>query len=123
MGAITRLVGEVFRRADGLPYERPDPSDSEDHSAGSRIKTAFRGACRRAGIKNFHPHCCRHTFATWHYTKNRDLPALMKIGGWKDLRSVLRYVHSNVDEHRHTIDNLLAGGKLGEIVVSEAKTA
>ena len=43
--------GDVFRRPDGFPYERPKSID--DTSAGSRIKTAFRGACKRAGIYGF----------------------------------------------------------------------
>src|SRR5262249_56404348 len=72
--------GEVFRRPDGLPYERPKRSD--DTSAGSRIKKAFAGACRRAGIKDFSAHGCRHTWATWHYAANRDISALMRLGGW-----------------------------------------
>ena len=41
--ALTNLphrVGEVFRRPDGLPYERPKHSD--DTSAGSRVKQALR---------------------------------------------------------------------------------
>jgi integrase len=54
--------GEVFRRPDGLPYERPKHPD--DTSAGSRIKRAFAGACSRAGIKDFSGHGCRHTWAT-----------------------------------------------------------
>ncbi len=111
---------EVFRRPDGRPYERPVGAD--DHSAGTRIKTAFRGACRRAGIDNFHPHDCRHTWATWHYRANRDLAALMRLGGWKSERMVLRYAHTNVDEHKHTIDRL-PGGNLGEAPASEAKKA
>jgi len=87
---------EVFRRPDGLAYERPKDEDDENKSAGSCIKTAFRGACRRAGNNNFHPHDCRHTFATWHYVQNRDLTALMRLGGWKDIKSVVRYMHVNV---------------------------
>jgi integrase len=112
--------GEVFRRPDGLPYERPKhPADT---SAGSRIKKAFAGACKRAGIRNFSAHGCRHTWATWHYAKNRDVSALMRLGGWKTVSMVMRYVHANVDEHRHTIDRL-PGGNLGDEVVSEAKLA
>ena len=90
---------EVFRRPDGLPYERPRGGD--DHSAGTRIKTAFRAACRRAGIDNLRPHDCRHTWATWHYAANRDLGALMKLGGWKSERMVMRYAHVNVAELAH----------------------
>jgi integrase len=112
--------GEVFRRPDGEPYDRPKSSD--DHSAGTRIKTAFRAACRRAGIADLHPHDCRHTWATWHYQANRDLAALMRLGGWKSERMVLRYAHTNVDEHKHTIDRL-PGGNLGDGSTNEEKTA
>jgi integrase len=68
-------------------------------NAGGQIKTAFRGACRRAGIEDFSPHDCRHTWATWHYAANRDLVALMKLGGWKSERMALRYAHMNVSQH------------------------
>jgi integrase len=113
--------GEVFRRPDGLPYERPE-DDDEDRSAGTRIKTAFRGACKRAGIVDFHPHDCRHTFATWHSVHNRNLTALMRLGGWKDIKSVIRYMHVNVDELSNTIDQL-PGGELGEASASNEKMA
>lgn len=112
---------EVFRCPDGSPYERPDPDDDADTSAGSRIKTAFRGACRRAGIEDFHPHDCRHTWATWHYQANRDLGALQRLGGWKSVRMVMRYAHVNVGELAHTIDRL-PGGILGGSQTSEVKT-
>jgi integrase len=117
---LPNRVGEVFRRPDGLPYERPKHPD--DTSAGSRIKKAFAGACKRAGIENFSVHGCRHTWATWHYAKNRDLAALKRLGGWKTDSMVMRYAHTNVDEHRHTIDRL-PGGNLGADVESEAKSA
>jgi integrase len=110
--------GEVFRRPDGMPYERPRGDD--DRSAGTRIKTAFRAACRRAGIKDFHPHDCRHTWATWHYAANRDLGALQKLGGWKSVAMVMRYAHVNVDELRDTIDRL-PGGNLGESLNGQRK--
>ena len=65
--------------------------------SGGQIKTAFRGACRRAGIvRILSPHDCRHTWATWHYAANRDLVALMQLGGWKSEKMVLRYAHMNV---------------------------
>jgi integrase len=108
-----------------LAYERPDDDDDTDTSAGSRIKKAFKGACRRAGIINFTPHGCRHTWASWHYIANRDLKKLQQLGGWKTLSMVLRYVHTNVDEHKDSIDALPGetGGKLGEKQNQEAKTA
>jgi integrase len=117
--------GEVFRRPDGFAYERPDDDDLADTSAGSRIKKAFAGACARAGIEDFTPHGCRHTWATWHYGANHDLGKLMALGGWKTPSQVWRYAHTNVDEHMDSIDALPGeiGGILGDKQNSELKTA
>lgn len=103
--------GEVFRTDDGKPYKRP--KSIKDTSAGTRIATAFKAACRRAGIKDFRVHDCRHTWATWHYIANRNMGALMKLGGWKSEKMVLRYAHVNVGELAHTI-NALPWGNSGD---------
>jgi integrase len=99
--ALPHRTGPVFRTNAGLPY-------AEKESGGGQIKTAFRGACRRAGVTDFSPHDCRHTWATWHYAANRDLVALMKLGGWKSERMVLRYAHVNVSQFAESIDAGLA---------------
>ena len=98
--------GAVFRRPDGQPFSAKDDS-------GGQIKTAFRGACRRAGISNFRPHDCRHTWATWHYRENRDLIQLMELGGWKSERMVLRYAHVNKSNLAASIE-ALPWGKFGD---------
>lgn len=90
--------GFVFRRPAGkikttgrvwLPYE------SRDGKGGGQIKTAWAGMLRRAGITDFSPHDCRHTWATWHYRANRDVSALMALGGWTTPKMVFRYTHIN----------------------------
>jgi integrase len=86
---LPRREGNVFRRPDGQSYVRKAGS-------GGQIKTGFRGACSRAQISDFSPHDCRHTWATWHYAANRDLAALMYLGGWQSEKMVLRYAHVNV---------------------------
>jgi integrase len=88
-----RETGPVFLTHKGKPYAPP-----QGWSGGGQIKTGFNAACRRAGVKNFTPHCCRHTWATWHYQANHDLQQLMRDGGWKTLAMVLRYAHAN-SEH------------------------
>jgi integrase len=88
--------GAVFRRPDGEPYER----------SGSKVKTAFKAALRRAGLKDFRVHDCRHTWATWHYTAHHDLIALQKLGGWRSLAMVSRYAHANVETYRKGIEEL-----------------
>jgi integrase len=96
---MNERFGDVFKRADGKPYPaRCRPSD--------RIKTVFKRALKRARITNFRIHDTRHTWATWHYQANRDLGALMKLGGWKTIEMVMRYAHTNVDELSNTIARL-----------------
>ncbi len=103
-------TGMVFRRPDGCSYTKPKRAD--DTSAGTRIATAFKAACRRAAISNFRPHDCRHTFASWHYAANRDLGALQRLGGWKTVSMVMRYTHVNVEELTPSIERL-PGGRFG----------
>ena len=38
-------------------------------------------------------HDLRHTWATWHVMGGTPLEVLQKLGGWKDLRMVLKYAH------------------------------
>jgi integrase len=90
----------------GEPYRPLDPDDDRDVSAGDRIKKGFKAACTRAKITDFHPHDCRHTWATWHYQENRDLNMLMHLGGWSSLSMVLRYAHVNVAHAAPSINNM-----------------
>lgn len=106
LAGLPHRSGEIFRRPDGLPYARPSEDDDDDTSAGRRIASAFKGACRRAGIVNFRPHDCRHTWATWHYQTHRDLLALKEAGGWKSERMVARYAHVNREHLRPQIEAL-----------------
>ena len=71
----------------------------------------------------FHPHDCRHTWATWHYVANRNIGALQRLGGWKTVSMVMRYTHVNVEELQDTIDRLPSGGNLGEPENGKAESA
>jgi len=100
--------GAVFRRPDGQPY-RPNLK------GGTPVKTAFRGACKRAGIEDFTVHGCRHTWATHHYKTNGDLVSLMQIGGWRTQSMVIRYLHTNVRHLKQSIEAMqFSRGKSGE---------
>ena len=55
--------------------------------------TAWLDALRRAKITGFRWHDLRHTWASWHVQNGTPLPVLMELGGWKDLKMVLRYAH------------------------------
>lgn len=62
----------------------------------------WRAATKRAGIAYCTFHDLRHTWATWHLMGGTPLEVLKKLGGWKDLRMVLRYAHlaeSHVEQY------------------------
>lgn len=94
--------GMVFRQPNGQPYSLP--RGDADRSAGSRIKTGFQAAVRRAGLKDFRVHDARHTWATWFYREHRDLLKLQHLGGWKTLTLVTRYAHVNSENFRDSIN-------------------
>jgi integrase len=124
LAALKHREGAVFRTRGtkrdpiGQPYARK----REGQEGGGQIKTAWKGACRRAGIVDFTPHDCRHTWATWHYQAHRDLGALQALGGWASLEMVMRYAHTNVANHAASI-TALPGASLGEIVGSATPEA
>ncbi len=97
--ALPHRGKQVFRRPDGAAY-----ADKED--GGGQIKTGFRAACRRAGITDFTPHDCRHTWATWLLAATGNMNALMELGGWNSPSMVMRYAHLNVG-HLEAITNAL----------------
>jgi integrase len=75
-----------------LPYE------SREGEGGGQVKTAWAGDASARQDHRFHPHDCRHTWATWHYIANRDIGALMRLGGWKTPAMVFRYTHINASD-------------------------
>lgn len=78
------------------------------------IKTAFISACVRSGVgrinqdgkyQGFTWHGLRHTWATWHVQNGTPLGVLQKLGGWSDLRMVMRYAHHAPDHVASFADN------------------
>jgi integrase len=57
------------------------------------IKTGWAAAVRRAQIAPVRWHDLRHTWATWHIMAGTPLEVLQKLGGWSDLRMVMKYAH------------------------------
>jgi len=49
------------------------------------FRTAFKTACRDAGLKDVTPHVLRHTFASRLVMKGVDLRTVQELGGWSSL--------------------------------------
>ena len=93
-----QVSGPVFKTAQGQPYKVYT-------AGGGQIEHAFASACERAGLGNrgFHPHCTRHSWASWHYVVHKDLLRLKRDGGWGTLTMVERYAHLLPQKHRPAI--------------------
>jgi integrase len=88
LAVLPHRTGPVFLTQRGEPYA------NNGRRFGGQIKTAWRGALRRAGLDpKLTPHDLRHTWASWHYALNRDLLLLKAEGGWETLSMVERYAH------------------------------
>jgi integrase len=79
----------VTRRLD-VPYVFHDDETGKRYGD---IKKGFSGACRRAGIKDFHFHDLRHTFASHLVMAGKDLTTVKDLLGHKTLTMTLRYSH------------------------------
>ncbi len=70
------------------------------------IKTAFRAACRRAGLGRIRFHDLRHTWATTLVLAGVDLRTVQELGGWSSLALVERYSHPTSEARRHAVQVL-----------------
>ena len=99
-------VGTVFRwetNPGNAPAGRRIRTYAE-REGGGHIKTAWNGAIRRARLNpDLHPHCTRHSWASWHYAVHRDLLALKIEGGWATTSQVERYAHLMPQGHETDI--------------------
>jgi len=69
-------------------------------------------AVAKAGLADFTPRDCRHTWATWmRQYAGVDLRGLLATGAWRHLQSVLRYQHVAADEAAKAADMLPLGTK------------
>jgi len=120
LAAMPHRTGAVFRRPDGQPYA------SRNGLGGGQVKTAWKSMLKAANIRDFTPHDCRHTFASWHYAQHRNPLALMEYCGWKTHSMVARYAHINPNDLGASIDLIgqdlsASGGISGEVFPRNAE--
>lgn len=77
---------------------------------GSPVKQcttrAWRSALTRAGIKDFHWHDLRHTWASWHIQNGTSLYELQQLGGWSSYRTVQRYAHLSSQQLKQAAERI-----------------
>jgi len=70
------------------------------------IKKAFKGAWRRAGIKDLRFHDLRHTFASRLVKKGVDLIIVKELMGHVSVITTQRYTHSQAKEKSQAVETL-----------------
>ncbi len=60
-------------------------------------------------------HCLRHTGATRALQRGASVRTVMKLGGWKDERSVMRYVHAADSDVRAAAESI--GGSVHQVTM------
>lgn len=70
------------------------------------IKTAFKSACRDAGIKGLRLHDLRHTAATGMVEAGVDLVTVSKILGHSTIQMTMRYAHPTPENMQRAVDKL-----------------
>jgi integrase len=82
----------VFSKPNGDPYRS--------------IRSAFRTACRRAGLSGITPHTLRHSFGSRLAMSGADMRTIQEVGGWKTLGMVERYSHLAESHKAEAVEKL-----------------
>ena len=109
------VIREQFGKHDSFvfTYEGEPVTRANNH--------AWRKALVRAGIEDFRWHDLRHTWASWHVQNGTPIQFLKELGGWSDLKMVMRYAHLSSDHLKEYAEN--AGIKKGgRVAVLKKKT-
>ncbi|MBI5749667.1 MAG: site-specific integrase [Nitrospinae bacterium] len=89
------------------PYVFYDPATGKPYGD---VKKSFKSSLRRAGIKDFHFHDLRHTFASHLVMAGVDLTTVSRLLGHKSLTMTLRYAHlapSHITEAVNKLTDIL----------------
>lgn len=78
----------------------------KDGSSIGDIKKSFFTACKKSGIKDFHFHDLRHTFASHLVMSGIDLNTVRELLGHKSMKMTLRYSHLSPSHKKRAVDVL-----------------
>jgi integrase len=101
-GTLRTTLEALPRRLDG-GYIFFDPKTGERYQ---EVKRSFTTALKKSGIRDFHFHDLRHTFASHLVMAGVDLTTVSKLLGHKTLSMTLRYSHLSPQHMTRAVDVL-----------------
>lgn len=99
------ILHAIYRHTPGdfiFPGDRPG-----SHLSESYLSNWFRKIVKEAGIRDFHLHDLRHTFASWLFMSGVDLTTVQQLLGHQTYQMTLKYAHLS-PEHRQSAMDILA---------------
>jgi integrase len=93
----------LFEMGPGRPWSR------------EALVVAMGRVMRRIGIRRGGFHMLRHTWATRQVEAGTPIPTLMVMGGWRDWRSMQRYLHLGDETQRQAAQRVVLGGTPAEL--------
>lgn len=88
-----------------IPSNRNPMEKVFGYAAPDSVRQVWAHTIERAGIKYLTPHCCRHGFATTLLRRPVDPKTVAKLGGWKDVATVMKHYAHAMDDP--TLNNLI----------------
>jgi integrase len=104
---LTGLVAGARDR--GKDYVFTNPRSGARYTT---VKTAWRNACKRAGITDLRFHDLRHTFGTRAADAGVPLGAVAAVMGHADIHTTMRYAHATDEGKRRAVDAIDQVGKI-----------
>lgn len=74
-----------------------------NHAPLKRVRRSFERACRKAGLRDFRVHDCRHTFASWFVMNGGDIYVLREYLGHSTIALTQRYAHLSPDHLKRSV--------------------
>lgn len=86
------------------------------YAAPDSVRQVWTHAIERADIDYLTPHSCRHGFATTLLRKGIDPKTVAKLGGWKDVATVMKH-------YAHAMDDPTLNNAVFDTELTQAATA
>lgn len=99
---VRAMLQGIVRRIDS-PHVFVNPETGKRYQD---VKRSFGTACRRAGLKDFHFHDLRHTFASQLVMNGVDITTVSRLLGHNSLTMTLRYAHLAPNHLQNAVDVL-----------------
>lgn len=97
-GNVSAAARELRISDNGLRKRLAAGEKAVTTDRAGNIRSAWKGALRRAGIQDFRFHDLRHTCATWLRHQGVPLEVIQEILGHADIRTTMRYAHHGPSE-------------------------